>query len=833
MNQIDIHSTEYWLTTEQVQAQRLVYGSNILPHQSHVHLLSIVIDQFKDVIVWILLGASWLSFLLGEIIDAWIILAIIIINALLWIYQEYKAEQWMEVLLTSSTIQVKVLRDGIKQLIDSTELVPWDLLFLEAGDAVWADLLLKQSNMLWVNESILTWESLPSLKNATTLSNQNTPLAERHDRCFSWTTIIQWSWIGIVQYTWINTQLGAMVALMQSQKEWKTPLQEKLTQFSKQIWLIVALLSLIILWLWLYKWLSLHDLFFIIISLAVSSIPEWLVAVVTITLAFAMQNMYRRHALIRKLKSIESIWMTTVICTDKTWTLTQNHMTVTDLWISWHAFTLQVWQPLPEDIHWVYGFQLLCEAITHCNDAALPHVWDPTEIALLELTESFNITLKPRTWEIPFDSNTKYMITKHGSIEYLKGSPEQILALCSHMILDGIIIKISDPLRTSILNQNDHYARNAIRVLWVWRRDTTQHTDFIFIWLVWMIDPPRAEVSNAIRSCYDAGIRIIMITGDQLLTAQAIASSIGIKGKAIEWKTLEQSLNIAELLEEYTIIARATPVQKVLICDRLKEHWEHVLMTWDGVNDAPALKAADIGCAMWITGTQVTKDASDIVLLDDNFATIVSAIEHGRTVYNNIKKFIVYMLSVNFDELFKIVFCFMIGLPVPLTAIQILWINLVTDSIPTLALGFDSSNGMVMKKPPRSPREWLLDGSWFYIFISTIISASIGIGLFIYKLNTEWLAIARTISTFFAIVYEMFLLFSIRDHQIFAWKLKPNRYLFWSAFIALWMQFIVIYLPWWWFFGFAPLSFIDIVLCIWLWLAWFLFFEMRKRWIKG
>ena len=410
-----------------------------------------------------------------------------------------------------------------------------------------------------------------------------------------------------------------------------------------------------------------------------------------------------------------------------------------------------------------------------------------------------------------------------------------MLELCQWYQQKDIVIPLTAKEKDRILAQNNHYATQAIRVLGCWYSLNTASSDsipqFIFVGMVGMIDPPRPEVSKAIQDCYWAWMKVIMITGDHLATAQAIAYQIGLKGNAIQWIDFQQSSSQLDILKDTTIFARVSPEQKVIICEWLQKLGHHVVMTGDGVNDAAALKAADIGFSMGITGTQVTKDASDIVLLDDNFATIVATIAQGRTVYDNIKKFIVFMLAVNFDEMIRVVVSFIIGIPVPMTAIQILRINLVTDSFPALWLGFDRGDGDVMSQKPRDPKQGILQWQRFIIIIASILASALGIGLFIYNLQTEWLEIARTVSVTAAVFFEMMVIYSFRHPTKQAWQLPTNRFLNWSVIGVLCFHTLTLYMPWWKYFDFVPLSWEDLWLCFMTGMIWWIVFEWWK-WIK-
>lgn len=824
---------EKGLTSSQVTKNKELYGPNVLPRKKGFTIWGLIINQFADIIVWILLGAATLSFVLHEYVDGWVILGIIILNAIFGFSQEFKAEKGMEALLSSSIVECKVIRNNQTILIPSAELVPGDVVVLEAGDKIMSDMRLLSDNECYVDESLLTGESVSVQKDSDYTSSEKTIIADQRNMLFSWTSVTKGTAKALVVATGEDTQIGKVVDLIQSKWEWATPLQHKLAKFSKQVATVVLFLSLVMSLIARYQWKPRTETIFIIISLAVSSIPEWLVAVVTITLAVATKQLFKQHALVRKLRSIESLGTTTVICTDKTGTLTQNRMTVTDVRVGrkdFLAVNIDDHSDLNQEL-W-----LLYDIITNCNNAALPNVGDPTEIALLEFTKDFGITKKVRLSEIPFDSDKKYMATVHEEWTYIKWSTEQVLALCDKLYRNGEMVELSDNLRQEILEQNSNFAGSAIRVLGcaICRGDSLNRPmeNSTFVGMVGMIDPPREEVRQAIADAYTAGMKVVMITGDHLLTAKAIAREIGLEWEAMEGKDFESSENRLFLLKKTCIFARVTPAQKVMICEWLKQLGHHVVMTGDGVNDAAALKAADIGFAMGITGTQVSKDASDIVLLDDNFATIVTTIKQGRIVYDNIKKFIVFMLAVNFDEMMRVLLSFWLWFPVPMTAIQILWINLITDGFPALWLGFDKGDSDIMTGKPRDPKEWLLDGERGRIIIASLLASMIWFWLFLYNLRTEGLEVARTVSVVSAVCFEMFLIFSFRHKKKQAWNLPANSFLNISVFCVLVLQFLIIYSPWAYIFDFVPLSLEDVILCFVTGASGFLVFEAWK-WIKN
>lgn len=827
------------LTDSQVLKQRELYGLNVLPRKKGFTIWGLIINQFADIIVWILIGAAILSFVLHEYVDGWVIFGIIILNAIFGFSQEFKAEKGMEALLSSSIVECKVIRNNQTLLIPSSDLVPGDVVVLEAGDKIMSDMRLLSDNECYVDESLLTGESVPVQKDSDYMSSEKTVVADQKNMLFSWTSVTKGTAKAIVVATGGDTQIGKVVDLIQSKWEWATPLQKKLLKFSKQIAVIVLFLSLVLCLVAWYRGYARHETIFLVVSLAVGSIPEWLVAVVTITLAMATKQLFKQHALVRKLRSVESLGTTTVICTDKTGTLTQNKMTVTDLWVNGKDFLAVNIDDHADSNHELW---LLYDIITNCNNAVLPNVGDPTELALLEFTKDFEITKKVRLSEIPFDSDKKYMATIHAEWIYIKGSTEQVLALCNLIYRNWELIELSDKLRQEILDQNSNFAGSAIRVLGCAyqeaktlkgekaKMDNTIQ-DAVFVGMVGMIDPPREEVRQAIADAYRAGIKVVMITWDHLLTAKAIAHEIGLLWEAMEGKDFETSADKLLVLKSTTIFARVTPAQKVMICEWLKQLGHHVVMTGDGVNDAAALKAADIGFAMGITGTQVSKDASDIVLLDDNFATIVSTIRQGRIVYDNIKKFIVFMLAVNFDEMTRIVMSFLMWLPVPLTAIQILWINLVTDSMPALGLWFDKWDDSVMSQKPRDPKAWLLAWRWWIIIVASLLSSAVWLILFTIVLQTQSLEYARTMSVISKVCFEMMIIFSFRDFKTNVRKLPVNRFLSGSVIMVLTLQFLIIYSPIAYVFDFVALEKWDLLICLLVGSSGFLVFEVWK-WMR-
>ena len=819
------------LAQTKIQSLQEKYWLNVLPKKKWFSIWKLIVDQFFDTIVIILVIAWLLSFLLKEYIDWYIIFGIIIINGILWFYQEFKAEKAIEKLAKSWSQTAKVIRDGRAIILEAKELVPWDLVFFWAGDKFVADMRLIETHSVEIDESILTGESLPVEKVAERVLDEKINIADMHNMWFSWTSVTKWTGAWIVVATWLKTQIGTIVDLLWQEKEGETPLEHKLTIFSEQVWAIVLFFSALIFVLWWWQWKSWHEMFFIVVSLTVSSIPEWLVTVMTVTLAIWVQKMYKKNALVRKLKSIEALWTATVICSDKTGTITQNHMTVTTLFINDTVYQyddqkiINNWIDIfPKDIPWLQTF---IDTIYNCNNAKLPNIWDPTEVALLEFWQYYNPIVLDKTWEIPFDSDKKYMVTKHWDIEYMKWSVEAILNHCDTYLLWGLPIALTENHKQQILSKNTELSEQAIRVLGCAykKKDDTAYT---FIGMVWMIDPPRDEVISAIQDCYKAWLRVIMITWDNIATAKAIAHKVWIQWDAMLWDDFENSPNQEQLINQINIFARVSPRHKMLICQTLQKLWESVIMTWDWVNDAAAIKAANIWFAMWISWTDVSKDAADIVLMDDNFASIVSTIREGRIIYDNIKKFVKFMIAVNFDEMIRVMFNFLVWLPVPMTAIQLLWINLVTDSAPAIALWFDKWDSDVMLQKPRSMKEWILHWSRWYIFYASILSSLVWISLFYYFYVTAGLEVARTVWVVSGVLFELLLVLSVRHNDKPIWRIPPNRFLFISVFVCIWLQVLVISSPIGKFLDLTPLTSFQWAVAVWGWALGLVIFESSK-----
>jgi Ca2+-transporting ATPase len=787
-------------------AERLAqYGPNQLTEKPRPGFLSMLWDQINSFVVWLLIAAAVISALIGwnefrhsgetaEFIEAGAILAIVVLNATLGIIQERRAEEALAALKKLAAPDAHVLRDGHRGTIPARELVPGDIVFLEAGNFVPADIRLLEAINLRVEEASLTGESLPVQKNAASIMDRNVPLGDRKNTAFLGTTISYGRGRGVVTGTGMRTQLGLIAEMLQSVDEEETPLQRRLDQLGKVLSIGSLLLVAVVFIVALINNTVIGDLFtgplayfkefakeitevFIIaISLAIAAVPEGLPAVVTISLALGMTEMVKRHALIRKLSSVETLGSATTICSDKTGTLTQNEMTVTRLWADGNFVDVTGTGYAPKG-----KFQISSKPIdlkkypailttlwvgVLNNDALLETtgesaeeqtyriVGDPTEGALIvaaakagawhgEVKDAY-----PRENEVPFDSERKRMITIHSvekpdpgdlspfydnkykgwNVIAVKGAPDVVLGLCNqHLGIDDKPHKMDDAARQRILDANDAMTAEALRVLGVAIRLEKDVPDgevkveelereLIFVGLIGMIDPARPEVKIALSKAARAGIRTVMITGDFSNTAKAIAQAIGLlrPGHKVATGADVDKMSDEELKREIEltdVFARVSPEHKMRIVDALQANDEVVAMTGDGVNDAPAIKRADIGVAMGITGTDVAKETADMVLTDDNYASIVSAVEQGRIIYSNIRKFVFFLLSSNIAEIMIIFLATLAGLPAPLTAIQLLWLNLITDGAPALALAMEKGDPDIMEQKPRRKKEPIITGS--------------------------------------------------------------------------------------------------------------------------
>ena len=725
----------------QIEAEKRLrqYRKNELIQKPPKTFIEMFLEQLNDPLIFILFIAAAISMLLKEFSDAGIILAVIAMNAIVGVVQEGKAQKALEALkkMTSPTALVK--REGVIREMPAAQLVPGDVVILEAGRQIPADLRLLSSSSLKIEESALTGESVPVEKDAAFTAKQEVGLGECKNMAFMSTSVIYGRGEGVVSATGMQTEIGKIAGLINEAPTEATPLQKRLADLGKLLSMVSVLLCVLLFGIAVWQQRNILDMLITAISLAVAAVPEGLPAVVTIVLALSVSRMVKVNTIIRRLPSVETLGAVSIVCSDKTGTLTQNKMTVVE------CFTNQKRVPLKnidkrQHAAFLEGFLL-------CNDSFITEenkLGDPTELALVQMAADGGLNKKeqekitPRIDEIPFDSNRKMMTTVHrkdgGSIAYTKGSCDAILKRCTHILADGQIIPITHEHKREIIEGMNQMSLNALRVLALAQKKNGSkpwEQGLTFVGLVGMMDPARPEVAEAICLFKKATVKVVMITGDHINTAFAIAKDLAIAdnlSQCISGDQLNQmsAEELSEKIEEVCVFARVSPEHKVRIVNAFKEKGRIVAMTGDGVNDAPSLKAADIGIAMGLGGTDVAKNASDIILTDDNFATIEKAIEEGRGVYENIKKSVLFLLSSNFGEIITMFFSILAGLATPLRASHILWVNLITDSLPALALGVDENDTkLLMKKPPRNPQESLFahGGLTCTLFYGSLIAA--------------------------------------------------------------------------------------------------------------
>lgn len=843
-------SEESGLSIEAVNERLAEHGWNELAETKKLSPLTLFLNQFKDFMVLVLMGATLISGLLGEYLDAITILAILVINAVLGFIQEFRAERSLVALKELSAPTAKVIREGKQFTVATKELVIGDIVLLESGDRVPADIRFLEANNCYVEESALTGESIPVSKHESTLREAELPLGDQRNIGFMGTLVTRGTARGIVIRTGMATEMGNIANLIQATEEMQTPLQHRLEQLGKLLIGIAIALTIMVIVAGIMHGQPVYGMFLAGVSLAVAAIPEGLPAIVTVALALGVQRMIKRKAIVRKLPSVETLGCASVICSDKTGTLTQNKMTVTRMWLS--DRTLKVtgdgYEPVGKvleneqelDVRHDNSVKRLLQISALCNNARIEkqetvqrkgkamveqEEWvmngDPTEGALTVLAAKLGSPVKlletqyRRIQEFPFDSERKLMsvVSEHqgGRILHVKGAPDVLLDQCTHILWQGKVISMTPALKAKCQAANEKMAQSALRVLAFAYRDLTSSNrladaadaerNLIFVGLTGMIDPPRAEVKDAIATCRAAGIKTVMITGDHQLTAEAIAGSLGIiprGGETLSGKQLEQ-LSDEELdqrVENIYVYARVSPEHKLRIVRSLQRKGHVVAMTGDGVNDAPAIKAADIGIAMGINGTDVSKEASSLILSDDNFSTIVAAIEEGRGIYENIRKFIRYLLASNVGEILVMFFAMMAGLPLPLVPIQILWVNLVTDGLPAMALGVDQSENDLMQHKPRKAKENIFARRLGWKIISRgVLIGLCTLGAFWVTLLEGDLVRAQTVAFATLVMAQLIHVFDCRSSRsIFHRNILENKYLVLAVVSSLVLMLGVMYI---------------------------------------
>ena len=853
----ELETTSEGLTSSEANARLEKNGKNKLAEAKKVSIIARFFKQFANLMIIVLLAAAAVSAVISIIehesfVDVFVILFVVIVNAILGTIQEAKAEKAIDALKEMTAAQCKVVRDGKMSFIRSEDLVVGDLIVLEAGDAVPADARIIEAASLKVEEAALTGESVPEEKHASVIDAEEVALGDRRNMLYMGGTVVYGRGKAIVTSVGMATEMGKIAGILSASENEETPLQIKLNQLSKVLTFMVLGICVIMFVVGIIRAGTINadvivDTFMVAISLAVAAIPEGLAAVVTIVLSIGVTKMAKHNAVIRRLTAVETLGCTQIICSDKTGTLTQNKMTVVD--------------------YYGYNQELLAKGMALCSDAELDEaneaVGEPTECALVNYAYKLGLNkheLKealPRVGEAPFDSLRKLMSTVHEAngedykyIQFTKGALEEVLNICKgYLDEDGSVKPITQEFRAQVLNKNKEMADNALRVLGLayttykdsFDNDNLEH-DLIYVGFVGMKDPIRVEVKDAIAKCQMAGIKVIMITGDHKDTAVAIAKELGIitdASQAIVGAELDKYSDeeLIDLVERYSVYVRVQPEHKVRIVQAWKAKDKVTAMTGDGVNDAPSIKSADIGVGMGITGTDVTKNVADMILADDNFATIVAAVEEGRKIYSNIRKAIQFLLSSNLSEVIAIFFATMCGFTI-LSPVQILWINLITDSLPALALGIGEEEKDAMSKEPRPKSEGLFANGLvidvivhgFLVALITVAAYLIGSylenGVFSLQHSNNGMTMAFITMS----LTEVFHAFNMRSQNGSIFTIKKQNMLLWlSALVAIALTLIVVYVP---FikvlFGFDSIAFSEYLICFGLGLSVIVIVEAIK-----
>ncbi|WP_284141413.1 MULTISPECIES: calcium-translocating P-type ATPase, PMCA-type [unclassified Virgibacillus] len=833
----NLHKTnvEQGLSAEEAAKRLATFGPNRFEETKKASFLVLVWRQVNSLLIYILIAAAAISAIVGEWSDAVIILLVIALNAVIGVVQESKAEKALEELKKMSTPKAIVRRDGTTQEIPSEEVVVGDVILLDAGRYVPADVKLVETANLKVEESSLTGESLAVDKDANWQApSEDVPLGDQKNMAFMSTLATYGRGTGIVVRTGMATEIGKIAKMLANQDKEMTPLQKKLDEVGKVLGIGAIAISAAIFLIGFLQGRELLDMFLIAVSLAVAAIPEGLPAIVTIVLALGVQRMIKQNAVIRKLPAVETLGAVSVICSDKTGTLTQNRMTVTNV------FTNNNYTKLSDVAISDPTVERFIKAITLCNDATIDHekkTGDPTEIALVEAAMALGLSKQtlelehPRVDELPFDSDRKMMSTVHQEdgqqVVYVKGALESVFPKLVSIEINGVVQPITDADRAKIMQQANDMSEQALRVLTVAYKKLSDEKsgealeeELVFLGLTGMIDPPREEVKSSIEQCSNAGIRVVMITGDHQKTALAIAKELHIAAHEDETMTGKElnaisDAKLEEKVDTIRVFARVSPEHKVRIVQALRNRGKIVSMTGDGVNDAPSLKEADVGVAMGITGTDVAKGAADVVLTDDNFSTITAAVEEGRNIYKNIKKSILFLLSCNLGEIVALFIGILMGWPAPLTAVHILWVNLITDTMPAIALGVDPDDPDIMKEKPRKASEKIFSSEniafslWNGALIGALTLFAFMEGLKVYTgseslfsmdlkhLSGDALIHAQTMAFITLSVSQLFHSLNLRNERksIFQVGLFTNRWLIGAILLGLVIQITIVNIP--------------------------------------
>ena len=845
------------LTAQEVEERLTQLGPNSLPEEAGLSRLKILLHQFKSPLIYILIVAAIVTALLGEFIDTGVIVAVVILNAIVGYFQEYKAETSVRALKSMVVARARVIREGKEGEIATEDLVPGDIVLLASGAKVPADLRLVEVTELRAEEAALTGESVPVEKTAGPIAEEHLTAGDQVNMAFMGTIIVNGRGWGVVVETGARTVLGQIARDVKELSVTETPLQRKMVKFAQFIGLLVLGSAVAIIVFGLFLGMTLKELFITAVAASVATIPEGLPIVVTVTMAIGITRMARRNAIMRKLSAVETLGSTTIICSDKTGTLTKNEMTVKAVYDGEHGFEvtgsgydpegeiLHDWEPTDKEslkrLHTMLRIGLLCNESRMVQEEGQFRIdGDPTEGALIVSAMKANLDPEeekkayPQVGIIPFESDRGFMATLHNhngrKVIFLKGAPEKVLDMCKDLPSGEALD------RTKIEKTAERFAEDGLRVLAMGYKEVGESTvagkfshdhlgnDLVFAGLQGMIDPPRPEAIEAIEGCKQAGIRVVMITGDHAVTASAIGKMIGLKESkfpAITGKEMEE-INDDELfarVQETSVYARVSPQHKLRIVQQYMRHGEVVAVTGDGVNDAPALKAAHIGAAMGKTGTDVAREAADMVITDDNFASIFHAVEEGRIVFDNIRKVTLFLIPTGFAAILSILVSMFLEIPIPYVAAQLLWINLVTNGLQDVALAFEPGEKDIIKRKPRSPKEGIMSRLMVErsILVGVIIAAGVTYNFYSALSENIPLEHARTIAMTTMVLFQFFQAWNSRSETQSVFRMNPlsNPFLFYSMVAAFLAQIAVIYVPAMrWIFRTVPLSLAD-----WSWIT--------------